>query len=194
MTFRRRTDVTWLLGHHTERCAAPCPVTRKRCWTSRAPPNTSWTPVRLVAHETISELFHFRDRGGRDRHDQRARHAQQAGLPQRQPWRQGDAVFPRHRRRVRPHRAKRHGRHALPHGPGAAIGAGRHPQRLPAVLQQDRRGYPQDHLQRRRRHQDRVSALFPADAAQGHGAVQRDVIALRDPADGRGRMVLLLRA
>ena len=32
-----------------------------------------------------------------------------------------------------------------------------------------------------------------AEAAQGHGAVQRDVAALRDPADGRGRMVLLLR-
>ena len=28
-----------------------------------------------------------------------------------------------------------------------------------------------------------------ADAAQGHGAVQRDVVALRDPADGRGRLV-----
>ena len=44
------------------------------------------------------------------------------------------------------------------------------------------------------RDQDRVSSLFPADAPQGHGTVQRDIVAFRDPADGRRGMVLLLRA
>ena len=187
----REPIVTWLLGHHTESCAAPmAKMTRNRCCRSRAPPNRDLTPVRMVAHRDDQRAVPV----SRSRRWRPARSTRRDMLnkPACLAVNHGGKATRYFHGIVSEFGALEQsgvGRHALPHDPGAAIGPGRHSKRLPAVLQQDRRGHPQDHLQRRRRDQDRLSSLFGAEAAQGHGAVQRDVAALRDPADGRGRMV-----